>query len=268
MNVLRRLSRPALLSLAQGLETERMVSPISDVNLQPHVPAEQLPAIRDELHCLMADGMTGHRIAWVLRLLAEERSAAQAVADRVEIVWSGLDLDRSTTRDTGVVIAELFRKAQHSVLISTYAIDRGEKAESLFGELAGRLDTEADLEVQLFLNVQRKGLHDETPDVVLLREFADTFRDKIWPGERLPEVFYDPRSLDTGGKTRACLHAKCIVVDDKKALITSANFTEAAQARNIEAGVLFDDAALAWALRSQFDVLVRRKDLRRLPGLE
>ena len=38
-----------------------------------------------------------------------------------------------------------------------------------------------------------------TADAVLLREFADTFRDKIWPGERLPEVFHDPRSLATEG---------------------------------------------------------------------
>ncbi|WP_309744892.1 hypothetical protein [Chamaesiphon sp. OTE_20_metabat_361] len=31
-----------------------------------------------------------------------------------------------------------------------------------------------------------------------------------------------------GGRTRACLHAKCVVIDEEYLLVTSANFTEAA----------------------------------------
>ena len=49
--------------------------------------------------------------------------------------------------------------------------------------------------------------------------------------------------------------------------VTSANFTEAAQERNIEAGVLVHDAGFARALRSQFEALVSAGDLRRVPGL-
>ncbi len=66
---------------------------------------------------------------------------------------------------------------------------------------------------------------------------------------------------------KACLHAKCIVIDEERALITSANFTEAAQERNIEAGVMIADASLARALKAQFDTLVDRGALRRVPGL-
>ena len=40
-------------------------------------------------------------------------------------------------------------------------------------------------------------------------------------------------------------------------LITSANFTEAAQVRNIEAGVLVRNEFLAKSLREQFESLVR-----------
>ena len=128
------------------------------------------------------------------------------------------------------------------MLVASYAVDKGKKAESLFGHLAERMDREPDLEVRFFLNVHRKNHRDETPESVLLRQFADTFRHQIWPGERLPAVFHDPRSLAVGGATRACLHAKCIVVDEERALITSANFTAAAQERNIEAGVTIADA--------------------------
>jgi phosphatidylserine/phosphatidylglycerophosphate/cardiolipin synthase-like enzyme len=34
------------------------------------------------------------------------------------------------------------------------------------------------------------------------------------------------------------IHAKCVIADQRQALITSANFTEAAQKRNIEVGLL------------------------------
>lgn len=53
----------------------------------------------------------------------------------------------------------------------------------------------------------------------------------------LPELYYDPRSLQTGD-ARASLHAKCVSVDGERALITSANFTDAAQRKNIEADVV------------------------------
>ena len=66
---------------------------------------------------------------------------------------------------------------------------------------------------------------------------------------------------------RACLHAKGIVIDDHRALITSADFTEAAHKRNIEAGTVITDAAIARALRAQFDTLVDRAVLKRVPGL-
>ena len=108
-----------------------------------------------------------------------------------------------------------------------------------------------------------------TPEQIItaLREFADTFRQKVWPGERLPDVFYDPQSLASEGKKRASLHAKCIVIDEDRALITSANFTEAAHERNIEAGAVITDTILSRALKAQFDTLVDHGVLKRVPGL-
>ena len=105
----------------------------------------------------------------------------------------------------------------------------------------------------------------ETPSAALVRDFADRFRNDVWPGERLPDVFYDPRSLEDQGGPRAVLHAKCVVTDGRWTLLTSANFTEAAQERNIEAGVLVDDPRLAARVTRQLDELVHRRALRRLP---
>lgn len=58
---------------------------------------------------------------------------------------------------------------------------------------------------------------------------------------------------------------RLLVVDARWAFVTSANLTEAAQARNIEAGILVDAAALASELSSQFESLTIRGSLRRLP---
>ncbi len=266
-SVLRRLGRPALISLAQALEAERLKASFSSSQLRGLVPEELLEPVRAELKEMLADGMAAHHIARLLRLLADEREAAQVIADRVELVWSGLDLETSTTRDTEVVVQQLFREAERSVLVASYAVDKGKKAEALFGHLASRMDSEPELEVRFFLNVHRKSHNDTTPESVLLRQFADRFRHEIWPGERLPKVFHDPRSLAAAGTARACLHAKCIVADEERALITSANFTEAAQERNVEAGVMIADASLARALKAQFDTLVDRGALKRIPGL-
>jgi phosphatidylserine/phosphatidylglycerophosphate/cardiolipin synthase-like enzyme len=52
------------------------------------------------------------------------------------------------------------------------------------------------------------------------------------------------------------LHAKCIVVDNEHVLVSSANFTEAGQNRNIEVGLLIRSAVLSERLRRFFEALV------------
>ena len=71
------------------------------------------------------------------------------------------------------------------------------------------------------------------------------------------------RAKETGG--RAALHAKCIVVACSEAFVTSANFTEAAQDRNIEAGVLVRIPSFARSLVEQFENLVNSGHIRRVP---
>ena len=260
---LRLLGRSALAGLADALAAGRLPAPIGRSDLRSHVPEEHLDAVTAALGELERDGMAPRHIATALRLLLDERDAGQRMADRVELVWSPPELDSVDARDTGVVVQELFRKARGSVLISTFALDEKKKAAALFGELAERMDKEAGLVVRVFANIHRK-YQDETPSFNLVRQFAQRMRDQLWPGERLPELFYDARSLETDGQKRAVLHAKAVVVDQRWSLVTSANFTEAAQERNMEAGLLLDDRRLALRLTRQFDLLVERGHIRRL----
>lgn len=79
-----------------------------------------------------------------------------------------------------------------------------------------------------------------------------------------PQVYYDPRSLETDGPG-AVLHAKAVVVDDEVVFVTSANLTEAALERNIELGLLVRDAAVAATVATHFRVLIDKGMLSPLP---
>jgi phosphatidylserine/phosphatidylglycerophosphate/cardiolipin synthase-like enzyme len=50
----------------------------------------------------------------------------------------------------------------------------------------------------------------------------------------------------------ASLHAKCVVVDGRLVFVTSANFTDRGQTRNVEVGVVLDEPRLAAVLEAQF----------------
>jgi phosphatidylserine/phosphatidylglycerophosphate/cardiolipin synthase-like enzyme len=255
-----RLSAPALLALAQAIDSGQFVPPYSLAGLQRYVPNSDLAPVSAELSELSLSGMQPRHLALMLRLVGEERRARLRADDSVELVSSGPEAAGSATRDTAVVIRDLFASAQRSVLVACFAVYQGRE---LFKVLAARMDEIPELRVQIFLNVHRPDWPDATEQHVL-RHFIEAFRTNHWPGQRLPELFYDPRSLIAEPTERAALHAKCVVVDEERAFITSANFTEAAQQRNIEAGVLLAIPSIAKALCGQLENLVLRGSLRTL----
>jgi len=176
----------------------------------------------------------------------------------VELVTSGPDVT-GTTRDTGVVLRELFAAGERRVLVVGFAVRQGRE---IFAALADRMRHRPDLAVRLCLDI-RRAPGDATRSDALLRRFAERFVRHEWPGPQLPDLFYDPRSLTDGETHRASLHAKCVVVDGIRALIGSANLTEAAQLRNIEIGVLVS-GAIAEAVERHFDALVAGGHLQQL----
>lgn len=198
----------------------------------------------------------------MLILLAEERASAQGLADRVELVWTGPEVEPGASRDTAVVMRSLFDRADKSVLLAGFAVFNG---RHVFDRLAANMSRNPSLEVSMFLNISRSS-GDSRADAEIVSGFRRRFMDEHWPGERFPRLYHDPRALSPGQAKKAVLHAKCVVVDDRWSFITSANFTEAAQERNIEVGVLLDDPSLAAALRGQFLGLVRAGQLRRIEG--
>jgi phosphatidylserine/phosphatidylglycerophosphate/cardiolipin synthase-like enzyme len=230
----------------------RLGAPFNAFALKLLVPAGETDDIAGELNRIAGLGASPAFIAEVLEMLAADRADAAKRRDHIELVWTGPSLAGETSRDTGVVVREMFKSAQKSVLVAGFAVYQGKE---IFRVLAERMEQVPELAVKMFLNVGRDGLDDVRPAGEILADFADDFRSRQWPGNRLPELFYDPRSLDVGGGMRASMHAKCMVIDDEEVLVTSANFTEAAQMRNIEAGLRVRDAALAKQLAGHFERL-------------
>ena len=247
--------------LARALEAGALRAPYSEVAVQAALGGGlargDLAAVAAALRALADRDIGGAAVALALRAAA---SAAAAIT-RPDLVWSGPPVAGLHARDTRQVYDELVGSATRSLWISTYAYFDGPRA---FETLAGRMDAVAGLNVVLLLNIHRQA-HEPASAEDLVASFAARLWNHEWPGERRPDVFYDPRSVadDAPG---AVLHAKAIVADDRAAFVTSANLTEAAFDRNIEVGVLTRDAALAAALARHFQVLIDQGLLVPLPS--
>lgn len=249
---LRKLSAIDLRDLASALRSGRLSPPYSALAVQRVLDGSAAAAIAVHMQELADGGFGNDQIATTLDLLASDRQFRPRLEDQLELVTTGPDVRGVTNRDTSVVVRELFANAKESVLVAGYAVYQGQR---VFQSLAERMAELPTLAVRLFLDVQR-GHGDTSKAGDVVQRFVDRFRNQQWPaGYKLPSVFYDPRSLDIGSDKRACLHAKCVVVDGEVVFVSSANFTEAAQQRNIEVGLLIRSPAIAERMTRFFDAL-------------
>jgi phosphatidylserine/phosphatidylglycerophosphate/cardiolipin synthase-like enzyme len=168
----------------------------------------------------------------------------------IELVWTGPEGTGSASRDTAVLLAQLFASARESVFIAGYSFDHG---EDLLRPLAEVIEAHG-VTARVVLNIERmaSGATDADDHA---RENAAAFLKENWPFNTAPpELLYDPRTVAAG--STASMHAKCVVIDGQVTLITSANFTDRGQRRNIECGVLMRDANLSSRMLRQWEGLI------------
>ncbi len=182
---------------------------------------------------LEADGVPGALAALDLaaQLIVVDSVLAErhgAVHPMVELVWTGPEGRASAARDTAVVLQSLFTRASGRITLAGFRFDSG--SELLVELHAAMRDRRVDCQI-----------FGDTGE-------ADEFIRLNWPfGPPFPRVFaFRP----TEG-VFASLHAKCVVVDGRWSLVTSANFTNRGQTRNVEVGALIEDSAFAHALEQQ-----------------
>jgi phosphatidylserine/phosphatidylglycerophosphate/cardiolipin synthase-like enzyme len=189
--------------------------------------------------------LDGAGLLAVLEVALAERAAASA--PRIELVWTGPDVAGATSRDTAVVVRQLFESAEKDVLVAGYSFDHGDE---ILAPLHDRMKAHG-VRVQLFLDLPRaEGASIAVGHHVDL-EVSRFLRQRWKLGAPYPRIYYAPHTVSAG--SLASLHAKCVVVDERVALVTSANFTQRGQDRNVEVGALVEDPAFAKSLVHQWN---------------
>ena len=229
------LSKLELETIARAVRQGIVASPLTTTCLT------QL-SVDDRARSLV--GLDGRAVLAVIDAVLAERRRPEEVT--VDLVWTGPDVAGSTARDTAVVVRELFARAQHSVLVAGFSFDHG---ADIFEPLHRAMKDRA-VDASVFLDLPRAPRTEADVGAHARREIDD-FLIKNWPfGSPIPRLYYDPRTIEPA--STASLHAKCIVVDDRRALVTSANFTRRGQERNVEVGVLVESEKLARELVHQW----------------
>jgi phosphatidylserine/phosphatidylglycerophosphate/cardiolipin synthase-like enzyme len=257
MKLIRSLSASTLESMSQALKAGRLKPPYTAFTVAEWAPQATRESLASEFLSLHTLGFTPSTLAVTLEALAEDAAARQRALDQIQLVWTSPDEQGPHVRDTSVVVGQLLSEARQSLWISTYSIFNG---QDVFLPVAEAWSVRPGLEVVLILNIPPN-------EDAAVEKYAWSFWKYHWPWTRKPAVFYDPRGPEKTPATPACQHAKCILVDEVTAFITSANFTESAHERNIELGVLFrDNPRVAGSIRSKFERLIQDGFLKPLPA--
>ena len=247
------LSNHELRALADALKSGRLPSPytrslVSRTNIAPGC----VDTVLASLNRLHDEGFSPKQAGILVASLAEERKSNKTIDELVSLVITGPEAPGTTIRDTSVVVGELFRTATTSIVVVGYSVYQGQQ---IFAELGKRLDEVPKLQASMYLNLPP--VQDTDEESIVTRRFGNDFLKNHWPeGCRVPDIYFDPRSIAADRSQRASLHAKCVIVDEQDVFISSANFTERAQSMNIEVGVRFTSPTLARQLETHFKSLV------------
>jgi hypothetical protein len=195
------LTLPELRQLLRGIQSGALKVPLSPTALQADGLGSALVPLR-ALGQLDATALIA-----VLRTAIAERVGRPV--PKVDLVWTGPEPRVSRTRDTAVVVRELFASARETILVAGFAFDH---ADDILRPLHGVMrdhGVQASLFVDLTVHTHTPP---NTPDAAPAA--AEQFLARTWPfGPPFPRVFYDKRTADRG--TRTSLHAKVVVIDER-----------------------------------------------------
>ncbi|MFE3173870.1 DISARM system phospholipase D-like protein DrmC [Amycolatopsis sp. NPDC059090] len=162
---------------------------------------------------------------------ALEGIAAVPRVSRPDIVWTNpRDVPGAEGRTTKAAL-DLINRAEGSVYAATYSASWGSPHL-----VALRNALKRGVEVTVVVDTAQRR---ETAEMVA----GMLVGAQIWTLEQPANQAY------------AIQHAKLITVDDREALVTSANFSKAAAERSLECGLLSTDIAISTGLRERLELL-------------
>lgn len=248
---------PILQELLVSVERGRLECPFTEADLADcgfRGPASEVTAF--------FAGTNTAALLTTLRAVIAER--IHRPPPHLDLVWTGPETRASVARNTALVVERLFESAKCCVIVGGYAFDRPEILAPLHRAMAER-----QVETWMFVDIDGDTQDPSQADAFATTSIDAWFR-RVWTfGLPKPDIFYDPRTAISGrtpGHEWAALHAKCIVVDDERSFVTSANFTDRGQSRNIEAGVLIEDRGFSEELAGHWRQLVSEGLVRKYRG--
>jgi cardiolipin synthase A/B len=209
-------------------------------SLRARTPAPVLREACDQLAARLVTGDPGY----LAGLLAGAARATERARQHqsLSVVWTGPESGITTSRLTAATIIDLIAEAEREILLISYATRTEPAISAALSAAAGR-------GVEITLLIER---HADNP--------AYSSADTPFPDLGAIRLHW-PRGQQQPG---AALHAKVIVVDDRVALVGSANLTSRAMETNLECGILIRGGTHPRAIREHVTELRARGMLRRL----
>lgn len=237
------VSTSALERLRDAIESRSLDTPLTRDSLVAFGIRHQLDAL--------AGALSGHSrpaCLAILDVVLTERATHHRAAP--ELVWTGPEGHGATARDTAIVLRDLFESAREHVILAGYSFTH---AQSVLAPLHATMKAHG-VRATFFVDITQPKVVTDPPERHAEEALA-AFVGENWPfGPPFPELYYDKRAI-VPPPPWSILHAKCVVVDNKRAFVSSANFTMQGQERNIEVGVLLDDPRFAAHLARQWMAL-------------
>jgi phosphatidylserine/phosphatidylglycerophosphate/cardiolipin synthase-like enzyme len=224
------LADPHVRALAVQAEKLETWSPGSEKALLSALPATQQPKLHALLGAWQGDpSVPGAAIGLSLHTALAVAASSDVV--RVDVVCTGPNSMDTPVRLTSEVVCQLIDEACESVLVVSYAAYNVPRVIASLDAAVAR-----GVKVTLVL---------ESPEKLKNASLGKYVRYPVfcWPLESRP--------------SNASLHAKVIAVDGSRALLTSANLTQAAYDENIELGLLVRGGTSASDIEAHFAGLIQ-----------
>jgi cardiolipin synthase A/B len=202
------------------------------------------PVLRNVCRELLTRLERGADTSYLAGALDGAASAAERAHSRqsVDVVWTGPESEITASRLTAAAVVDLIAAAQREILLVSYAIHRDRRISAALRAAAAR-----DVSITLVAETHADNRSYRSESV----PFAGIDMLRLhWPKARRPRD--------------ATLHAKIIVVDDRIALVGSANLTSSAMEANLECGILIRGGPQPRAIRDHITGLYAAGCLHRL----
>lgn len=200
-------------------------------------PDSVASALQEKLIDYSAKGITDDVVGAVLLGIESSREASPRPTVLMTIPNRGGKTSKQTRS-----FADAVGSAERSLVCMTYNF---QKSTQYFDELK-RLATRDGFELEIY--VDGKLAHESEQNQGRFESL--TLKQIRW---HFPKAHIFASKRD--GERWITSHAKVFVIDGTKVLITSANFSESAENRNVEIGVVFEDAVTAKQITDQLALI-------------